>query len=127
VRDEDLIVVGVLIGSVSFGLYMKPSTHPGHRAGYRMRWYIGLRRNMSEPTRELVYDYLERHDIHPTAKGRIGRKPQILLMLDLLEPWRPYFPDTRVMDALRFVCENDVPYNSEDEFWDYMRHVDSLL
>lgn len=120
----DKVALGMLILSSSFTIELKERSNKcGH-----VLVAIGLvGANRTEPTKQLIHEFLVRQGIKANKKGRVKELESLLKLVDLLEPWKDFVRQPYPYEAVRHLCLRPPSYDDVDAFREYVAYVDSIL
>ena len=120
----DKLALGMLILSSSFTVELRERSN---KCGYILVATGLVGANRTEPTKQLIHEYLIRQGIKSDKKGRVKEPESLLKLVELLEPWKDFVRQPYPYEAVRHLCLHPPSYDDVDAFREYVAHVDSIL
>tara|TARA_R100000008_G_scaffold18473_1_gene9314 strand:+ start:5218 stop:5601 length:384 start_codon:yes stop_codon:yes gene_type:complete len=120
----DKLALGMLILSSSFTVELRERSN---KCGYILVATGLVGANRTEPTKQLIHEYLIRQGIKSDKKGRVKEAESLLKLVELLEPWKDFVRQPYPYEAVRHLCLHPPSYDDVDAFREYVAHVDSIL
>jgi hypothetical protein len=120
----DKVALGMLILSSSFSIELKKRSN---KCGYILMATGLVGANRTEPTKQLIHEFLLRQGIKANKRGRVKEPESLLKLVDLLEPWKDFVRQPYPYEAVRHLCLHPPSYDDVDTFREYVAYVDSIL
>ena len=120
----DKVALGMLILSSSFTVELQERSN---KCGHILVASGLIGANRTQPTKQLIHEFLVRQGIKANKKGRVKEPESLLKLVDLLEPWKDFVRQPYPYEAVRHLCLHPPSYDDVDAFREYVAYVDSIL